>query len=304
MDNKEYHERNELGSTDLKYLLKSVKHFIDYKQSEQKETPAMLFGTLVHALVLEPKTVKDNYAAPFKAPEGSISTVPELKIYVEQNDLHEKPKGLKKDELISLISELKPDAPVVEILKSKHEKENEGKILLDEKTASEAKEMYKAIRSHPIAQILNNGQSEVSMFGEISGVPVKARPDYLNQSVIVDLKTCKDASPNGFVKAACELNYYLSAALYMEIVKQNTGLELPFLFLAAEKGTNYISSYVVDWGSDAYNHGITQASQAIEKYKQWKEGKKTMEKYAYEQRPLPLHVPSWEFSKTKSTEGK
>jgi hypothetical protein len=51
---------------------------------------------------------------------------------------------------------------------------------------------------------------------------LKVRPDALSVAhpVIVDLKTTRDASYSGFIKAIQNLHYHLSAAMYLEGVNQ------------------------------------------------------------------------------------
>lgn len=62
--NEEYHkDRTAISSSGIKKLRQSPAHFysayLDPDSEKKKPTPAMEFGTLVHALVLEPETVKD-----------------------------------------------------------------------------------------------------------------------------------------------------------------------------------------------------------------------------------------------------
>lgn len=62
--NEEYHkDRTAISSSGIKKLRQSPAHFysayLDPDTEKKKPTPAMEFGTLVHALVLEPETVKE-----------------------------------------------------------------------------------------------------------------------------------------------------------------------------------------------------------------------------------------------------
>jgi hypothetical protein len=63
VDNDSYHRLSAIGSSGLKALAKSPAHFwAEYEDPdrEPKEaTEAMEFGTLIHAIVLEPETVRD-----------------------------------------------------------------------------------------------------------------------------------------------------------------------------------------------------------------------------------------------------
>lgn len=77
-----------------------------------------------------------------------------------------------------------------------------------------------------------SGDPEVSFFSEHG----KCRADWYNEqeSYILDLKTTSDASPDGFMRQAANLEYWLQAAWYMRI----TGVSR-FVFLAVELTAPY-----------------------------------------------------------------
>ncbi len=87
-----------------------------------------------------------------------------------------------------------------------------------------------------------SGDHQVIMTGEISGVPVKIKIDsYFPEKVIVDLKCMANFDliwneathqKENFVDY---YDYLIQASLYQEVVKQNTGKQLPFIIAAATK---------------------------------------------------------------------
>ena len=87
-----------------------------------------------------------------------------------------------------------------------------------------------------------NGEHQVIMAGEISDVPVKIKIDsYHPNKCICDLKAVKDFDliwneetheKENFIT---HYDYVLQAALYQEIVRQNTGEQLPFIIAACTK---------------------------------------------------------------------
>ena len=87
-------------------------------------------------------------------------------------------------------------------------------------------------------------QAEQSVFWQKHGFWHRARPDVLSvcRSVIVDYKTCQDASPRAFHRDARSLRYALSAAHYIEGVKEATGVEPRYIFMAQEKNYPYACS--------------------------------------------------------------
>lgn len=86
-----------------------------------------------------------------------------------------------------------------------------------------------------------DGEKQVIMTGEISGVPIKIKIDvYHPGKAIVDLKIMRDFQPV-FVPEMGKLNfveawgYDFQAAVYREVVYQNTGHKLPFFIAGATK---------------------------------------------------------------------
>ena len=86
-----------------------------------------------------------------------------------------------------------------------------------------------------------SGQKQVIMTGSIEGVPVKIKIDsYHPGKAIVDFKTIKDFKPvfveeKGVVSWIEAWMYDMQAAVYQEIVYQNTGRRLPYFIAAVTK---------------------------------------------------------------------
>jgi hypothetical protein len=86
------------------------------------------------------------------------------------------------------------------------------------------------------------GENQVIMTGEISNVPIKIKIDcYHKDKCITDLKCVKDFNLIFNEKTKQRENfidyyqYTIQAAIYQEIVKQNTGKQLPFIIAACTK---------------------------------------------------------------------
>lgn len=89
-----------------------------------------------------------------------------------------------------------------------------------------------------------SGQHQVIMTGEIAGVPFKIKIDsYHPGKYIVDQKIMRDMEPvwveidgrnvkTDFIDA---FGYQYQGAIYQEIVRQNTGLKLPFVLAVTTK---------------------------------------------------------------------
>lgn len=86
------------------------------------------------------------------------------------------------------------------------------------------------------------GDKQVIMTGEISGVPIKIKIDSFDGRRITDLKTVRSITDTYFDTQTRERKnfvewwgYDLQAAVYQEIVRQNTGEVYPFFICAISK---------------------------------------------------------------------
>ena len=85
------------------------------------------------------------------------------------------------------------------------------------------------------------GDKQVIMTGEIAGIPFKIKVDSLHRSAIVDLKTVRDFESVWDPESRQRMHfinywgYDIQGAIYREIVRQNTGVELPFYIAAVTK---------------------------------------------------------------------
>lgn len=105
-------------------------------------------------------------------------------------------------------------------------------------------EVIEAIEGDEVLMKYLNGEKQVIMTGEIAGVPWKIKIDaYHTHKVIVDQKIMKDMEPvwverDGFNMKTDFIDAYgydLQGASYQEIVKQNTGEQLPFVLAVTTK---------------------------------------------------------------------
>lgn len=104
-----------------------------------------------------------------------------------------------------------------------------------------AEEVIRQIEDDPMFLKYLSGEPQKIMTGEISGVPVKIKIDSFHDKVIVDLKCMANLdliwNENTHIKESFvnAYDYVLQAALYQEIVRQNTGKQLPFIIAVATK---------------------------------------------------------------------
>lgn len=184
-----------------------------------------------------------------------------------------------------------------------------GRIIVDAPTIEKVEAMRDALFSNPIiANLLKNepGLSfvEQSYFwtDPETGIQCKARPDMLRlliEPVIVDLKSCDDASPRGFQLSAIKYGYYLQMAMIFEALKAcgsfnkydgNSISPLIFkrcMFACVEKAPPYPTA-VYMMQDDALHYGLGQFHSLLRQYKACQENGKWND-YGVQM----LGVPRW-----------
>lgn len=71
---------------------------------------------------------------------------------------------------------------------------------------------------------------------EAGGVWCRARLDVVKPSVLWDLKTCESANPEAFARSVFRYGYHLQESFYRRGWRALGGEDLPFFFVAIEKG--------------------------------------------------------------------
>jgi exodeoxyribonuclease VIII len=213
----QYHEDKEhISASALKKLKVSPAHFKE--EEEVKETDALLFGSAYHCFILEPERFEKEYCVFDDSVVCGALIAKGAKSPRATNDYKTWYAG--------------------EISFS------DGKILIDKSDKDKLQAMKDRLMNHPYARmLLNNGINEQGYMGEIqteSGeIKVKIKPDHINEGkkIIVDLKTCMDASVDGFSRHAADMDYHIQTSCYSDIMEKMTGDGRPykFFFIAQEK---------------------------------------------------------------------
>lgn len=120
-----------------------------------------------------------------------------------------------------------------------------GKEILTRAEMAYCAALQRAARAEPMATpYLSGGRAEVSLLwthdagpevGEaVRRIPMKGRVDFITPGYIVDLKTTRDASPDGFGRELWRYHYHTQGAIYSDAVFALTGKRLPVVFVAIE----------------------------------------------------------------------
>ena len=269
-----YEQIDAMNSSTLKHGLRSMLRMKRVIDGEWKlESDAAKIGTAIHCLVLEPDDFDKRYC---ELPAFELS---------EENktDKTNKRSTAKTTKFYkSAVNEFMQQREHMTIL-------NSGQMGVVQKAARSAKNKpsLQNLLSHP------NTKTEVTLLGEIEGVECKARLDLVNVKLgrLVDLKTCSDASENGFGRDFAKFRYGFQLAFYRELYQQNFGDVPDVNVIAVETSEDY----------DCANHavpecildtGLMQVRKTMERYKRAKQTNvwpgvdagKTV---------LDLYVPQW-----------
>lgn len=92
-----------------------------------------------------------------------------------------------------------------------------GAELIQPEVYDLAQRMAESVRANPACRdLLKHGHAEVSMYGEVGGIPVKSREDWMveGEPIIVELKTARAADIRRFSTDAYRLGYHIGAHHY------------------------------------------------------------------------------------------
>ena len=230
----EYHV-SELGaasSSALKELARSPAHYREWLAQPSRQTPAMAFGSAVHARVLEPAKFAAEYVVRPPMPDGRTAAGKDARAAFEATVGDRTP--LDQD-----------DADTIEAIRA-------------------------ALLRHPIAARLltaRDGVAEVTArwHDGPTGVKCRARVDLWIPSlaVAVDLKTTTDASPKEFAKSVANYSYGIQQAHYVAGLEACGARVEAFLFVAVERTRPYgVSVFQLD--TEAVEHSRERRAGLLE----------------------------------------
>lgn len=189
LPNAAYHASAGVSSSQLKKLLDRTPAHLRHGPALE-QTESMRLGTAVHTLVLEPQKF-----------EREIVVLPEL-------NLRKKADRQERDALLE---------------------SSDGRTLVSAAQFERAQAMAFAVHDHPTASaLIEDVIAESSIYWHATDDETgarqlqKVRPDAIcrGHNVLLDIKTCADASYTGFVRTVEKYAYHLSAAMYLEGVNQ------------------------------------------------------------------------------------
>jgi exodeoxyribonuclease VIII len=163
--------------------------------------------------------------------------------------------------------------------------------VLKEADASECLALQAAVRADPSAMgMLRHGASEVSIFWTEGERRMKSRLDWVGPGGLVDLKTCRDASPRRFASDSWARLYHAQLALYRQAWAATHGGEIvPVHLIAVESAAPYVVQ-VYRLPEDLLESGLETVRELLARLA---ECEKAQSWPGYHDGVLDLGVPRW-----------
>lgn len=224
MTEQEYNSIQAVRRSDLWRMHESPEKYQWFLEHPPEPTPALIFGTAAHKMLLEFDSFFDDFAV---APNVDRRT------------------KAGKEEWERFLTESK------------------GKTVISGDDFTTAREMAMKALSVPFVRQLLEGKHEQAFFwtDEDTGIECKVRTDILTEMdgkvVIADYKTTANAKTDIFNQSVFKHGYYLQAWMYSEAVRINMKLSYrpDFYFLAQEKHAPY-SLNVIQVTEDVMTAGM------------------------------------------------
>lgn len=227
MTEQEYNKAPGIRRSLLWEIRRSPAHLKWRMENPPEATPALIFGQALHAAVLTPEDYGRQFAV---MPNADRRTRAGREAW---------------------------DAAAAQA---------QGRTQIAFDWAEQIADMVQAVRGNPMAERLLDGPHETSYFwadtltGEACKCRTDAETDIGDMHLIVDLKSCQDASTDAFMRDALNYGYDVQAAMYTDGYKAVTGREATFVFIAVEKNPPYAVNILqadtlfMQHGQDRYRH--------------------------------------------------
>jgi len=230
----QYHaDRDALSCSMLKPLLVSPAHFQVALTQPPKQTEAMVFGSVLHLLVLEPHLLPQEVAI---FPGVASRRTSEYKEFV----------AARPDKMVI-------DEPTF----------SEARALAD-------KVMGTPYKGRVLGKFIEESVPEATVYytDPTTGLRIRLRMDAFHPELTFDVKSTRHGDARAFLRDAIDMDYDLQAFLYSfgRGLYEGSQLLKPFVFVAAETEAPYSIS-TLSAGSTFMDNGARKYQAALTAYK-------------------------------------
>ena len=240
LSNEAYHaDKTHISSSVIKKIIKNPYSF--HLPQELTSSKAMIVGSIVHSMVLEPETFEEEYI---------LEPVWQKKTKMQPSTIVEQKLAFKQ----------------------KHS----GKTVISIEDYNQAITIAENIKLIMEDREICSGEAESSFFSEIDGVKVKCRADLFDPAmgILSDIKTTSfHPSPESFSKEILKYGYHISAALYIDIF-DSLGIDVfKYVFVVGQSvypfatATYELDEQAIEKGREEYKKGLEYYNN-IDRYKE------------------------------------
>lgn len=225
-----------LSFSSLKCFKQSPANFIEYKMGQKEQTDAMLFGQMLHCLVLEPQDFDNRYLC------------------------------LEDTDICNQIGGAKPRA--TKAYKEWYQftiAEAGKRTVVDTDDYTSAKIIASnVLHNRASSKILDMGWlHETGVDWEFKNFKFKGFIDGMGDKLVFDLKTCADADPRKFEREIMNNSYYLQAAMYLYAIEK----DIPYYIIAVDRkggvSVHALDHHLIEHGMKEYNELLDKFNECI-----------------------------------------
>lgn len=249
-----------IGKSGLDMVHRSPKHFweryLNPDAPEEKQSPALLFGSLAHCVILEPSKISRRYEI---IPTDTSKRGGEWEKFKSAHQHKQLIDAADYERAQAMNAAIRNHPEAARLLTLEH------------------------------------GIAEKPMWARdpVTGVLVKTKPDFYNTKLgaLIDVKTTGDASYERFSRDVHNLRYHVQDAFYTDVAEWSGVLVHAFVFIAVEKEPPYeVAVWVLDddsreLGRAAYREDLNTYAACL-KSGVW---------HGYDRKIKSMRLPPWAF---------
>lgn len=273
-----------------------------YKDEEDEQSKALIFGTGSHTALLEPERFDAEYARMPVVDDFPKDKDGKPTVLVTTADMNSwaKERGIKglsgksKAEVIKIIQATGEPVKIYDVIREEAEKAAAGKKMLEGGDYDAIQQMRAVIHANSYySSLLAGAYAEVSILGELNGEKAKVRFDCLTKGGdIIDYKTAVSAKPEEFFRHAARLGYFMKMAMQHDMFVAAYGhAPRSVNLLVQEKKAPYIA-VLIRLTEEQLHIGRIQLNGAMALYKACKENN-SWNDYSMGNHVIEMQTPEW-----------